>query len=317
MENISRRNFLNKTALAAITSPLWGSFLAACASATDEKGAPRFKLAVTDWDARVKNQPTPDVFDTAKLAGLEGIQLSAGRKDLDQTIAMTPQQLAANKLRLQQTGLQCVSVCTDCFHRFTFWEDPKNYEYLCSAIDATAALGASNILLPLFGKKSAMNRREDGDNVKIGGEIVPEFQKAVVAKLKEVAPYAESKGVVLSLEDTISPDDNIKIIDEVNSPAVKVYFDIYNVEHYGFNTVDALKKMQKGYIGQIHIKSKSGLLDKEKEMPKNMDAVFQGILDSDYSGWLVLEYQAKPKNMTRVELLKYTADVLKNSKLFA
>ena len=89
------------------------------------------------------------------------------------------------------------------------------------------------------------------------------------------------------------------------------------LEHYGFDTVDALKKLKNGYIGQVHIKTKGGLLDKETEMPKNMEQIWDGLLDSDYSGWLVLEFQAKPKNMSRVELLKYNADALRRTKLFS
>ena len=322
MDNISRRTFLTKGALAAVCAPALGTLFGCCCSSDGAAGAKaskpaRYKLAVTDWDAAVKGQPNPDVFETAKLAGLDGIQLSASRKDLDDISAMSEANIARNKRRLAETGLACVSVCTPYSHKFTFWEDPKSYEYLCSAVDATVALGADNILIPFFGKKSAMNRREVDGEIKIGGEIIPEFQNAVVEKLKAVAPYAESKGVVLCLEDSISADDNIKIIDAVASPAVKVYFDIYNVEHYGFDTVDALKKLKNGYIGQVHIKTKGGLLDKETEMPKNMEQIWDGLLDSDYSGWLVLEFQAKPKNMSRVELLKYNADALRRTKLFS
>ena len=303
MDNISRRTFLTKGALAAVCAPALGTLFGCCCSSDGAAGAKaskpaRYKLAVTDWDAAVKGQPNPDVFETAKLAGLDGIQLSASRKDLDDISAMSEANIARNKRRLAETGLACVSVCTPYSH-------------------ATVALGADNILIPFFGKKSAMNRREVDGEIKIGGEIIPEFQNAVVEKLKAVAPYAESKGVVLCLEDSISADDNIKIIDAVASPAVKVYFDIYNVEHYGFDTVDALKKLKNGYIGQVHIKTKGGLLDKETEMPKNMEQIWDGLLDSDYSGWLVLEFQAKPKNMSRVELLKYNADALRRTKLFS
>lgn len=313
MQKISRRRFLGTASLGGLGLAAMSAFTG-CQSCADK--SKRFKIAVTDWDAAVKGQPVPDVFDTAKMAGLEGIQLSASRKDLNDVVAMSEQQIAHNKKRLAETGLKCVSLCVPYSHKYTFWEDPNSYKYLCSAIDVAVELGTDNILIPFFGKKSAMNRRGVDPDIKIGGKIVPEYEAAVVKILKEVAPYAEKRGVVLCLEDTISPDDNIKIVDAVNSPSVKVYLDIYNVEHYGFDTVDALKKLKKGYIGQVHIKSKSGLLDTETQMPKNLQQVWDALLETDYKGWLVLEYQAKPKNMSRVELLKHTAGVLKNSKLF-
>ena len=46
--------------------------------------------------------------------------------------------------------------------------------------------------------------------------------------LGEVAPEAEKAGVILAIEDTISAEDNVRIMDRTKSKNVSVYYDIGN-----------------------------------------------------------------------------------------
>ena len=50
----------------------------------------------------------------------------------------------------------------------------------------------------------------------------------LVKVLKDVAPKAEKQGVIIGLENYLSAEDNMRIIDRVGSPAVKVYYDVGN-----------------------------------------------------------------------------------------
>ena len=47
--------------------------------------------------------------------------------------------------------------------------------------------------------------------------------------MKEVARYAEKYGVVVGLEDWISAEDNIKLLDAIGSDFVAVYYDAHNI----------------------------------------------------------------------------------------
>ena len=51
-----------------------------------------------------------------------------------------------------------------------------------------------------------------------------------VAMMKEVARYAEKAGVVVALEDWISAEDNIKLLDAIGSEYVAVYYDVRNIK---------------------------------------------------------------------------------------
>jgi hypothetical protein len=55
--------------------------------------------------------------------------------------------------------------------------------------------------------------------------------------LKELAPAAEKAGVDLGLEDTISAEDNVRIMERAGSPAVRVYYDVGNSTNNGFDVV--------------------------------------------------------------------------------
>ena len=50
-----------------------------------------------------------------------------------------------------------------------------------------------------------------------------------VAMMKEVARYAEKYGVVVGLEDWISAEDNIRLLDAIGSDYVAVYYDAHNI----------------------------------------------------------------------------------------
>ena len=47
--------------------------------------------------------------------------------------------------------------------------------------------------------------------------------------MKEVARYAERYDVVVGLEDWISAEDNIKLLDAIGSDYVAVYYDAHNI----------------------------------------------------------------------------------------
>ena len=66
------------------------------------------------------------------------------------------------------------------------------------------------ILLPFFGNGKFNNRQEM--------TYVADF-------LKEIGPEAEKHKIILGLEDTVSAEDNMFMVERANSPAVKVYYD--------------------------------------------------------------------------------------------
>ena len=81
-----------------------------------------------------------------------------------------------------------------------------------------------------------------------------------VATMKEVARYAEKYGVVVGLEDWISAQDNIKLLDAIGSDYVAVYYDAHNIVSRVPDIYVEPKLLGKR-ISQIHVKNANLLLE--------------------------------------------------------
>lgn len=272
--------------------------VSACASATAST-KPQYKFA------NFSNN-----FEEAKAAGYDGVQLNQSRKSEDDIGGFTKEQMATMKKQMKELNLKVCSVCVPCYHKFIFEEDKNCIPYMKNIIDQTAELGADDILIPFFGKSNLYEKEKvDGKSVFKKSRLAP-----LIARLKELAPYAASKGVTLSLENMLNPQDNVKIVDMVGEPNVKVYLDVLNIVNTGYEPDEAIKIIGKKYIHQIHLKANAEFFD-EATKPKDLNKCFQAIVDSGYDGWLVLEQGTKRKVHTNPELIKHNLELFKKSVL--
>ena len=77
-------------------------------------------------------------------------------------------------------------------------------------------LGTNNILLPILGDSHIdMTSQAQVDTF--------------VAMMKEVARYAEKAASSSALEDWISAEDNLRLLDAIGSDSVGVYYDARNI----------------------------------------------------------------------------------------
>ena len=103
----------------------------------------------------------------------------------------------------------------------------------------------------------------------------------LVKVLKEIAPKAEKQGVAIGLENYLSAEDNMRIIDRVGSPAVKVYYDVGNSTDKGRDVTKEIRTLGK-LICEFHAKDGGFMLGQGridfKQVRRAMD-------DIGYSGW--------------------------------
>ena len=175
-------------------------------------------------------------IEASKKAGYDGVQFWLGRKDQDDKGGYSKQSLENMKASLKKNGMLACGICVGCYHQFLFEEDKNVVEYMKNVVDNAAELGADNILIPFFGKSSLY---------KNGNELRYERLFPLVQKLKEIAPYAAKKGVNLALETTLLAKDEIRLLDMINEPNVKIYFDTLNTAWAGENPADALRLLGK------------------------------------------------------------------------
>ncbi len=148
------------------------------------------------------------------------------------------------------------------------------------------ALGLKTVLLAFFGK---------GDLV--GDEA---GQREVIRRLKRVAPKAEKAGVILGLESWLSAENTVRIMDQVGSQAVKMYYDVRNSTDRGYDVPKEIRWLGKDRICEFHLKENGCLLGKGSvDFLKVRDA----IRDIAYRGWMQIE-GGLPPNGDMVESTK-------------
>src|SRR5262249_15626296 len=113
--------------------------------------------------------------------------------------------------------------------------------------------------------------------------------EGLVKALRELAPEAERERVVLGIENTLSAEDNVRILDRVGSPAIKIWYDIGNSTNIGhFEVPKEIRFLGSERICQIHIKDQGYLGTGDVDVK----ACLEAIDDIDYTGWCVLETAA-------------------------
>ena len=144
------------------------------------------------------------------------------------------------------------------------------------AIRLTRDLNTKVLLLPFFGRWAL---KTDAEMAHVGDA------------LRELTPEAERAGVILGLEDTISAEDNVRIMDISRSKNVLIYYDVGNSTQAGFDVAKEIRWLGKDRICQFHFKDNPHFLG---EGSIHFDSVVKAIREIGWSGWANLETNARP-----------------------
>lgn len=175
---------------------------------------------------------------------------------------------------------------------------------LIKTIDAAEAMNIPIVMIPSFVESEITN--ED------------EFQEAV-SYLQFGCDYADGKGITIATENTLSVSEIKRLIEEVNRPNIKLYFDSQNhYLHKDYNIAEILDDLIE-YVCQVHVKD-----GKNKDLSGALlgegDTGFYDTVEvlkkHDYSGWIVFEnyYDREPlslQNSNPVELIKKDLQTIK------
>ncbi len=222
----------------------------------------------------------PAVLDLAKRIGLDGVELHMGLPK-ENLPMRRPEVRRLFKEASERLGIAVPSLCIGAMNTVPLKSEPKTGVWLMDTIEACGDFGAKNILVPFFGK----------------GELkmdVPEEIARVVEVMKEAGPRAAAAGVTLGLENTLSADDNLLLLEKISSPGVLVYYDIGNSFTRGRDVPAEIRKLGARRICQFHIKDNPSLLGQGK---MDLAAVAAAIREIEYRGWLVLETTSPSGNV--------------------
>jgi L-ribulose-5-phosphate 3-epimerase len=246
LETFSRRAF----ALTCLT---------ASASRAETQGPLKgVRIGVTDWN--LGQRGNPDGFVFAKGLGFQGVEVSCGRQPVEGKLPLADLVLQNRYIEQSRvTGLAVAGTCLDILHVNYLKNDKLAVKWIADAIPITARLKARVMLLPFFGK-GALETRAEMDYV---GDA-----------LRELGPMAEKAGIILGLEDTISAEDNVRIMERSGSGAVKTYYDVGNSTRAGFDPAKEIRWLGRERICQFHLKDNPHYLGQGQiDFPAVIDAM--------------------------------------------
>jgi hydroxypyruvate isomerase len=130
-----------------------------------------------------------------------------------------------------------------------------------------------------------------------------EAMDAVVDGFRMVAPYAEQKGVNLNLELLNSKVNHpgyqcdhtawaVAVCEKVNSPRVKVLYDIYHMQIMEGDIIRTIKENIR-WIGHFHTAGNPGRQDLDDSQELNYRGICRAIASTDYDLYVGHEFTPK------------------------
>lgn len=281
---LTRRDFVKQAAIASAGVPALAGAQGSRSVQTKETVHPvPVRVGMTDWNLGQRGDITKIAL--ARQIGLDGIQVSVQYPTDGKTPTLRDRSTQADfKREALENGIQICSLAigNPGKSRLPMHTNPAFAVLLVEAVEIAHNLGTNNILLPILGDSHI--------DMANAGQV-----DYFVAMMKEIARYAERQGVVVGLEDWISAEDNIKLLDAIGSDYVAVYYDAHNIVRR-VKDIYAEPKMLGKRIHQIHVKNGNMLMSGEGgrlEWPRMAKEFY----DIGYRGWYVLETGSPTKDI--------------------
>ncbi|PWU21627.1 MAG: hypothetical protein C5B50_01340 [Verrucomicrobia bacterium] len=270
--NLTRRSFLQTCAVAvAATGAGSPRLFGAASEPTTDKQVP-LKLGIRAATMKMVGD-TNVIRVAAGIAGIRGVELqvaAGGAHNLRDWDVVRQYKRESDRWDIRIPSLAGI------WDQGVNISSPNAGENIQLAIRAAEKLGSGVILLAFFDKNAPdMNREES--------------YGPVVTTLRKTAPVAADAGVLLGLENSLSPADNVKLLDLVGHKAVRVYYDLYNMTTYGHGAeaVPGVKLFGRDRICAVHVKNGNKLI--EQPGPIDWAAAFAAFNEIGYEGWFTYE----------------------------
>lgn len=228
-------------------------------------------IGVTDWSLNL--DANPEAIRLAADLGFDGVQISFGRELINGKLPTDNPEVIANYLSLcRKYRIRIDGTSLDQRHPL----DPK---WVLDSIRLTRAFDAKVLELPFFGPSVIKTKEEMGH----AGDV-----------LRDLAPEAAKAGVILGLENSLSAEDNARMIDRSRSANVQVFYDVGNSTEAGFDPVKEIRWLGRDRICQFHLKDNPDYLGKGKIQ---FAPIVQAIRDIHFVGYANLETASPSGNL--------------------
>lgn len=245
-------------------------FGASMGLASGDRSNRRFRIGACDWS--IGQEAKPEALLVAKEIGLDGVQVSLGT-ERDGMHLRTVGTQARYKSVSEDTGVAIASLAIGEMNKIPFKSEPRTIEWVNDSVDVCSALGCPVVLLAFFANGDLKGDKAGTDEV--------------VRRLREIAPRAEKAGVTLGIESWLNADEHLDILQRVGSSAVRIYYDVANMEKMGYNIYEEIRRLgREKLICELHAKENGFLLGQGKV---DFKRVREALDEIGYSGWVHIE----------------------------
>ena len=258
------------------------------AELTNSVSQPRYKIALCDW--MILKRQKLGAFQLTKDIGADGVEVDMGSLGTNETFVSPITKDAALRQQFldkaRELNLEIPSLAMSGFYAQSFAERATVPRMTQDCIDTMRAMNVRIAFLPL-GVRSDLVKH-------------PELRSNVVERLKIISKQAEKAGVIIGVETELDADSQVKLLDDVGSPAIKIYYNLANAIQNNRGLVRELHTLGKDRICQIHCTDQDGVWLQDD--PKvNMQNVKSALDEMGWSGWLVIERSRKANDSRNVK----------------
>jgi sugar phosphate isomerase/epimerase len=228
-------------------------------------------------------------FQLTKDIGADGLEVDMGSLGERETF---DSQLAQPEVRQQfldkarELDLEICSLAMSGFYAQSFAARPTVSRMVQDCIETMKLMNVKVAFLPLGVR---------GDLVKH-----PELRPAIVERLKAAGSKAEQAGVVIGIETALAAAEEVKLLADIGSPAIRSYFNFANALQAKRDLLAELRTLGKERICQIHCTDADGVwLQDNRRL--DLRAVKRTLDDLGWSGWLVIERSRDARDSRNVK----------------
>lgn len=236
----------------------------------------RYKVAACDW-MMLKRQKLGE-FKLSHEIGADGVEMDMGGLGKRDTFDNKLHQVYFQELFKKTAAeyqIEVPSIAMSGFYGQSFLKH-RNYRVLIDdCIKTMQVMGAKIAYLPLGGC---------GNDWKTDDEQ----RRWLVSRLHVAGEMAHSEGLVIGIRTGLSAKEDIKLLEQINSEGIQIYFSVQEALDNKRDLYKELKTLGRKRICQIHISETDGVtLPHSKNI--DMHRVKEQLDKMGWSGWLVVE----------------------------
>ena len=266
----------------------------------------RYKVAACDW-MMLKRQKLGE-FKLSHEIGADGVEMDMGglgkRDTFDNKLHQVYFQELFKKMAAEYQ-IEVPSIAMSGFYGQSFLKH-RNYRVLIDdCIKTMQVMGAKIAYLPLGGC---------GNDWKTDDEQ----RRRLVSRLHVAGKMAHSEGLVIGIRTGLSAKEDIKLLEQINSEGIQIYFSVQEALDNKRDLYKELKTLGRKRICQIHISETDGVtLPHSKNI--DMHRVKEQLDKMGWSGWLVVERSRDAGDVRNVKKnfgmnIRYLKEVFQDAK---